>query len=141
MPKSLPWSLVLVKPPEHAKQSPCESQSTHPVLRPLAPQQLLPRHMPLAHWLPEEHVLPSLSLLEQVTTRFTPHPPGLSVRRTVTSVAEPYVKAKRSPQAWPQELSPHVQVLKTEQLLQWAHVNTFVLYAGLVSEEMRGVEK
>jgi hypothetical protein len=40
-----------------------------------------------------------LVLLVQDTTRSTPHPLVLSVRRTVTSVVESYVKAKRSPQA------------------------------------------
>jgi hypothetical protein len=41
------------------EQSPSESQSVHPVLRPLGPQQLPPRHTPLVHWLEEEHDPPS----------------------------------------------------------------------------------
>ena len=37
----------MVYPLEHVEQSPSESQSVHPVLLPLAPQQLPPRHTPL----------------------------------------------------------------------------------------------
>ena len=40
-------SFVLVYPLEHVEQSPSESQSVHPVLLPLMPQQLPPRHTPL----------------------------------------------------------------------------------------------
>ena len=41
------------------EQSPSESQSVQPVLFPLAPQQLPPRHTPLEQELLEEHVSPS----------------------------------------------------------------------------------
>ena len=41
------------------EQSPSESQSVHPVLRPLEPQQLPPRHTPLEQKLLEEQVEPS----------------------------------------------------------------------------------
>ena len=39
--------LILVYPLEHDEQSPSESQSVHPVLLPLGPQQLPPQHAPL----------------------------------------------------------------------------------------------
>ena len=55
--------LVLVYPLEHVEHSPRESQSAHPVLLPLVPQQLPPRHTPLEQELLEEHVPPSLVLL------------------------------------------------------------------------------
>jgi hypothetical protein len=44
------------------EQSPSESQSVHPVLLPLAPQQLPPLHTPLEQELLEEHVPPSVFL-------------------------------------------------------------------------------
>ena len=56
-------TFVLVYPLEHAEQSPFESQSVHPVLLPLEPQQLPPRHTPLEQELLEEHVPPSDFLL------------------------------------------------------------------------------
>ena len=52
--------LVLIYSLEHVEQSPLESQSVHPVLLPLGPQQLPPRHTPLEQSsLLEEHVPPS----------------------------------------------------------------------------------
>ena len=41
------------------RQSPSESQSVQPVLLPLDPQQLEPRHRPLLHWLLDEQLDPS----------------------------------------------------------------------------------
>ena len=43
----------------HVEHSPLESQSVQPVLLPLEPQQLPPRHTPLEQSLLEEHVPPS----------------------------------------------------------------------------------
>jgi len=45
-------------------QSPSSSQSVQPVVLPLAPQQLLPRHTPLLHSLPAAHRSPSGRILK-----------------------------------------------------------------------------
>ena len=61
-------------PLSHVEQSPFESQSVHPVLLPLGPQQLPPRQTPLKQELLEEHVIPS-----RFSGKHSPPPPPLGL--------------------------------------------------------------